>query len=67
MEIQLLKTARKVPYFILHLKMILGGVIRFVYEKKSDKKTGGQLGHKGSTLQMSSTPAEIINYKNEYH
>ncbi len=30
--------------------------------KKSDKKTGGQPGHKGETLQMSETPDETIRH-----
>jgi transposase len=30
--------------------------------KPSDKKSGGQKGHKGSSLKMSSTPDEVIDY-----
>ncbi len=31
--------------------------------KKSDKKVGGQQGHKGETLKMSDKPDEVINHK----
>jgi transposase len=34
--------------------------------EQSDKKTGGQAGHQGSTLQMSINPDEIIEYKSNY-
>lgn len=34
--------------------------------EKTEKKTGGQTGHKGSTLQMSSNPDEIISYIPNY-
>lgn len=34
--------------------------------KKSNKKTGGQKGHKGSTLQMSSTPDVLVVHKPQH-
>jgi len=34
--------------------------------EKSDKKTGGQQGHEGSTLQMSCSPDEIIDHISNY-
>ena len=33
---------------------------------KSDKKTGGQQGHEGSTLEMRSAPDEVIDYRANY-
>ncbi len=34
--------------------------------KKSNRKNGGQLGHKGHTLEMSPTPDEIIRLKSNF-
>jgi len=33
---------------------------------KSNRKSGGQAGHKGSTLKMSSTPDEIVSLKSSF-
>ena len=33
---------------------------------KSDKKLGGQKGHKGSSLKFSESPSEIIEHKPDY-
>jgi hypothetical protein len=33
---------------------------------KSHRKSGGQEGHKGSTLKMSSTPDEIVELKSSF-
>jgi len=34
--------------------------------EKSDKKTGGQDGHQGTTLEITSTPDDIIDYRPNY-
>ena len=65
-EIRLLKNGKKSTTSHTSPSHDIGRSNSISLREKSGKKTGGQPGHKGTTLQMSSTPDDIIEYKSEH-
>lgn len=62
-EIRLLKNGKKSNTSNTSPSHDLGRSNSKSLREKSDKKSGGQKGHEGTTLQLSTQPDEIINYK----
>ena len=65
-EIKLLKNGRKSDTSSTPSSQDYGRSNKFNFRKKSGKKSGGQPGHKGSTLKMSEQPDEIQKYIPRY-
>ena len=61
-EIELLKNGRKSDTSSTPSSQDYGRSNRFNSRQKSDRKSGGQPGHKGSTLKMSEKPDEIVEH-----
>lgn len=61
-EIRLLKNGKKSSTSHTAPSHDIGKSNRHSLRKKTGKKTGGQKGHKGSTLKMTETPDEIIEH-----
>ena len=61
-EIRLLKNGKKSDTSHTSPSHDIGRSNSKSLREKSEKKSGGQKGHDGTTLQMSSQPDEIINY-----
>ena len=65
-EIELLKNGRKSDTSSTPSSQDYGRSNKFNSRKKSNKKSGGQFGHKGSTLKMSEEPDEIQKHIPRY-
>lgn len=65
-EIELLKNGRKSDTSSTPSSQDYVRSNKFNSRKKSDKKSGGQIGHKGSSLKMSEKPDEIQKYTPKY-
>ena len=61
-EIQLLKNGRKSDTSSTPSSQDYGRSNKYNLREKSDRKSGGQIGHKGSSLKMSKKPDEIQKY-----
>ncbi len=65
-EIELLKNGRKSDTSSTPSSQDYGRSNKFNLRKKTGKKSGGQYGHKGSTLKMNEEPDEIQKYIPKY-
>lgn len=65
-EIQLLKNGRKSDTSSTPSSQDYGRSNKFNLREKSNRKSGGQIGHKGSSLRMSEDPDEIQKYIPRY-
>ena len=65
-EIQLLKNGRKSDKSSTPSSQDYGRSNKFNSREKSNRKSGGQTGHKGSSLKMSEKPDEIQKYIPKY-
>jgi transposase len=65
-EIKLLKNGRKSDTSSTPSSQDYGRSHKCNLRKKSNRKSGGQIGHKGSSLKMEETPDEIQRYIPQY-
>lgn len=65
-EIRLLKNGKKSTTSHTSPSHDIGRSNLKSLREKSDKKTGGQKGHEGATLEITSTPDDIIDYRSNY-
>jgi len=65
-EIQLLKNGRKSDTSSTPSSQDYSRSNKYNSREKSDRKSGGQIGHKGSSLKMSENPDEIKKYIPKY-
>lgn len=65
-EIQLLKNGRKSDTSSTPSSQDYGRSNKFNLREKSNRKSGGQIGHKGSSLKMSDNPDEIRKHIPRY-
>ncbi len=65
-EIELLKNGRKSDTSSTPSSQDYGRSNKFNFREKSNRKSGGQKGHKGSSLKMSEEPDEIQKYIPKY-
>lgn len=61
-EIRLLKNGRKSDTSSTPSSQDYGRTKKNNLREKTDRKPGGQKGHKGSSLKMSNTPDEVVKY-----
>ena len=65
-EIRLLKNGKKSSTSHTSPSHDIGRSNSITLREKTDKKSGGQPGHEGSTLQMTDTPDEIVDYRSVF-
>jgi len=65
-EIRLLKNGKKSNTSHTSPSHDIGKSNSITLREKTDKKSGGQIGHEGNTLQMIDTPDEIVDYRSVF-